>query len=132
MTVKLSSLKADLVRESVGDWVPYPQWPGVRFRVSSLNKPEYVTARDSLMQRLARTKSDAAVEFGRLYAEHILHEWDGLDEAYTPELAHHTLTNPEFREVVRAVEWCASRLAELNLEFVEKTGKNSAPPSGGG
>ncbi len=54
MTIKLASLKADLDREEKGDWIDYPDWPGVSFLVSSLQKPAYVTARDMMMQRFAR------------------------------------------------------------------------------
>lgn len=118
MTIKLASLKADLAREEAGDWVEYSEWPGVAFNVSSLHKPAYVTARDLLVQRTAKSKAPAdlakvAAEFGRLYAEHILHNWRGLDEEYTLEKAKTCLTDPAYRDLVAAVEWCAAKIGEV-------------------
>ncbi|MGB3898353.1 MAG: hypothetical protein WA973_07335 [Mesorhizobium sp.] len=139
MTVKLSSLKADLAREEKGDWIEYPDWPGVEFNVSSLHLPAYVAARDLLVQKMAKKhggkpvpRDEMTVEHGALYAEHILHDWRGLDVEYSPEVARETLTNIEFRNVIAAVEWCAAKMSEVEVEFVEKAGKNSAPPSAGG
>ena len=48
MTIKLSSLKVDLEREKTGDWIPYPEWPGVEFNVSSLLVPDFITARNAM------------------------------------------------------------------------------------
>ncbi len=139
MTVKLSSLKADLKREEEGDWIDYPDWPGVRFKVSSINKPAYTIARDLLLQKMARKskgkpqdRNKTTPEFGRLYAEHILHDWEGFDEPYTPELARQHLTDPAYRDLVFAVEWCAAKIGEVDAEFLEDAGKNSEPPSAGG
>jgi len=131
MTVKLASLKADLDREEKGDWVEYPDWPGVAFRVASLHTPAYVVARDALMQRMARKhkgKTPPAAELypeaGRLYCRHILHGWRGIDVEYSPETALATLSDPAYREVVQAVEWCALQVAQVIAEFVEDTEKN--------
>lgn len=137
MTIKLSSLKSDLELEEKGEWQDYPDWPGVRFEVSSINKPAYVVERDLMMQRLARKHGRKVppnvltVEFGRLYHKHLLHNWDGLDEAYTPELAGQIMTNPEYREVIKAVEYCAGQVGRVDAEFLEEAGKNSGLPSGG-
>lgn len=131
MAVKLSSLKADLRREATGDWVPYPDWPGVRFNVSSLHLPAYTTDRDLLFQRLARKypgqpvpEQERTVELGKLYAQHLLHDWDGLDVAYAPEVAKQTLSDPEYRNVISAVQWCAGKLSDVDVEFVEDAAKN--------
>lgn len=131
MTIKLSSLKADLAREEQGDWIEYPDWPGVAFKVSSLHTPAYATARDLLVQKLTRKSrgktppvEEMAPEVGKLYAKHILHGWRGLDVEYTPELAIETLCDPAFRNVVAAVEWCAGQLAQIDVEFVEAAAKN--------
>lgn len=138
MTVKLSSLKADLDREQKGDWIEYPEWPGVAFNVSSLFTPEYVVARDLLVQKLTRKHKGAppppnelTPAIGKLYAKHILHGWRGLDVDYSPDKALETLTNPEFRNVTAAVEWCAGQLAQINVEFIEDAAKNSDRPSAG-
>lgn len=138
MTVKLSSVKADLAREEKGDWIEYPDWPGVAFNVSSLHLPAYETARDLLFQRLARTYKKKSVpkqvqitELGKLYCNHILHNWRGLDEEYSPDTALRILSDPAFRNVVAAVEYCAAKVSEIDLEFVEEAEKNSGQPSGG-
>lgn len=131
MTIKLASLKADLAREEKGDWIEYPTWPGVEFNVSSLNLPAYTVDRDLMFQRLQRTykrkpvpREVTTAELAKLYLKHILHDWRGLDVPYSPEKAGEVMLDPEYREVVAAVEWCASRIAETDIEFVEEAEKN--------
>lgn len=136
MTVKLESLKADLDREVKGDWIEFPDWPGVAFNVSSLLIPQYATARDLLMQRLSRPHKGKLIpreivttELGKLYAKHILHGWRGLDVEYSAEKAMETLSDPKFRNVVAAVEYCAGQVSQVDIEFVEEEAKNSKRPS---
>ncbi|AMS41156.1 hypothetical protein [Aminobacter aminovorans] len=138
MTIKLSSLKADLAREEKGDWIEYPDWPDVAFNVSSLHLPAFVTARDLLLQRMAKKhgrksvpREEMTAEFGKLYAEHILHDWRGIDVEYSPDAARDILSNPEYRNVVAAVEWCAAKVSDVDIQFVETASKNSARPSDG-
>ena len=137
MTIKLSSLKADLEREKKGDWIDYPLWPGCRFRVSALTLPAYEAARDLLQQRLQAEYKTSRISdeiwmprLGELYATYILHEWDGFDEAYSPAIALKHLKDPAYRELVLAVEWCAKKLSEVRVQFVEGDVKNSGKPSG--
>ena len=100
MALKLASIKADLAREEAGDWIAYPEWPGVELNVSSLFTPAYQTAKDQLMQRLLKAYKGKPVppdvmtrESGKIYARHILHGWRGFvgdnDEEfpYTPDRA---------------------------------------------
>lgn len=141
MTVKLSSLKADLAREEKGDWVDFPDWPGVSFNVSSLHLPAYQTARDQLIQIAARKAKikvkpgekkepfNFTTELGKLYAKHILHGWRGLDIDYSPEFAREILADLEYRNVIAAVEWCAGKISEIDVEFIEDEVKNSEKPS---
>jgi hypothetical protein len=138
MAVKLASLKADLKREEKGDWVEYIDWPGVEFKVSSLHLPAYTVARDLLMQKMARIykgkpipREALTVEIGKLYAKHILHDWRGLDVEYSPEKAAEILADPEYRNVVAAIEWCAAKVSEVEVEFVADAEKNSVRPSSG-
>lgn len=134
--VMLSSLRVDLEREKKGDWVPYPLWGGkVRFNVSALTLPAYETARDLMYKRLAKEYPDGIpkdvllVELGALYHEHILHDWDGLDVTYSPDVARATLTNAEYRAVISAVEWCAAKLSDVDVKFTKAEEGNSSPPS---
>jgi hypothetical protein len=137
-TIKLSSLKADLAREEKGDWIEYPDWPGVEFNVSSLHLPAFTVARDLMYQRLARIykkkpipETVTTAELGKLFAQHILHGWRGLDVDYSPATAAETLSSPEYRNVVSAVQWCAAKVSDIDIEFVEEAEKNSGKPSGG-
>lgn len=135
MTVKLSSLKADLQREASGDWIEYPDWPGVEFNVSSLMLPAYTIERDLLMQKLSRRykgkpvpRDILSIELGRIYHKHILHGWRGLDVNYSTETAAEILADPEYRNIVAAIEWCAAKVSDVEVEFVEDAGKNSLRP----
>lgn len=136
MVLKLASLKADLAREEQGDWIEFPDWPGVEFKVSSLHLPAFQMARDLMYQRFARIykkkpvpKDVLTAEIGKLYSKHILHGWRGLDVDYTPEVALETLSDPAYRNVVAAVEFCAAKLSEVDAEFDEDAIKNSEAPS---
>lgn len=129
--LKLSSLRANLERERMGDWVDYPVWPGVRFNVSALTKPEYETARDLMYKRLRQKHPIGVIPrevlspaLGAIYCEHILHGWEGLDVEYSPEVARETLSDPEYREVVAAVEFCALKLSEVDPDYVRAEEKN--------
>lgn len=142
--LQLSSLKANLKRQHKGDWVPYEPWPGVRFNVSSFSSPAYRHAMQIAAEKAAKDfkpVSEVTVEEfalreknlheqnGDLYAEHILHGWEGIDEDYSPERARELLTDPEFEALNLAVRHCALKLAEINAEFVEQAEKNSPAPS---
>lgn len=131
MTVKLSSLKADLERETTGDWVSFPDWPGVDFNVSSLHLPAYQTARDILFKRLQKTYKGSPIpqavmttEMGKLYAKHILHDWRGLDVEYSQQSAAEILADPAYRNIVAAIEFCAGTISATDIEFVEEAAKN--------
>ena len=138
MTVKLASLRANLEREAAGDWIDFPDWPGVAFNVRSLHAPSYATKRDLMLQRLTRKYKGRAPppevmarEAGKLYNDEILFGWRGLDVEYSPEVALETLTDLAYRDVVAAVEWCAAQVAQGSIEFVEEATKNSDRPSVG-
>lgn len=138
MAVKLSSVKANLEVEATGEWVDYPDWPGVSFNVNSLHAPAYQTARDLLIQRLTRKykgqpipQSALAPEIGKIYCQHILRGWKGFDEEYTSDVALQRLSDPSYRNLVAAVEWCAGQVGQSDIEFIEGAEKNSARPSAG-
>mgnify|MGYP001574115861 CR=1 FL=1 len=137
--VRLSSLRADSALERNGDWVDAMSIPGVSFMVRSINFPKYTIQRDLLLQRLRRQSGGKPIaqdtlytELGRLYAEHILLDWKGFDVPYSREVAMQTLTDPEYREVVMAVETAAGQVGQSTLEFVDEQSKNSAVPSATG
>jgi hypothetical protein len=137
MTVKLSSLKADLKRENDGDWVPYSELGSdVAFKVRALSYGPYQTKRDREQKRLTIRYPDGQYPQeesdridGQLLAEDILLDWRGFDVPYSPDTALDTLSDPAYREVRFGVKTCAIRIANIKIEFVENAVKNSAPPS---
>ncbi|TWD58083.1 hypothetical protein FB480_101838 [Agrobacterium vitis] len=139
MTIKLASLAVDLELEKNGEWIEFPEWPGVSFCVCSLMNPDYQVARELLLQRLQKqygTKpipQDVMVaEVGALFSQHILRGWRGFDLPYDQKKAAQMLTDPQFRKLVAAVQWCAGEVGQTEIEFVETEVKNSEPPSGPG
>ena len=138
MTIKLGSVRADLVKEQEGDAIAIPDLPGVTLRVRSLHYQPFIAARDLASRRLAKKYGDAPVPeeefarvYGALYAEHLLLGWDGFDQPYTPELAAATLTDPAYRDLRSHVAWCSAQVGRQQVEFLETERKNSAPPSVG-
>jgi hypothetical protein len=137
MTIKLASLRANLAREENGDWVNFPDWPGVAFLVSSIHAPAYKSAFQIMTQRLSRIYKGKPVpveeqheELGQIYCKHLLRGWRGLDVQYSADKALEVLCDPAYREVLAAVGWCADKISELQVEFLETKAKNSARPSG--
>jgi hypothetical protein len=135
--LKLSSIKNDRSRIEAGDWVVYPAWSGptgqatVRFRVSGTSSTAFRRALEDLGKKWGlKYKGDRVPEeisyreTGELLAEHVLHEWDGFDEPYSPERALELLTDRDFDALTKAVEWCSQRLEQLNLEFIGDAEKN--------
>ncbi|QXZ79666.1 hypothetical protein [Rhizobium sp. L51/94] len=136
MTIKLRSVAADVAQEKKGIWISSADLPGVDFLVSSLYSPEYETARDLLLQRLGAQFKGATVpteillpRLGTLYAEHLLHGWRGFDEEYSREVAAEILGQFQYRDIIKAVEWCAGQVTRINFQFVDKDAGNSGKPS---
>jgi hypothetical protein len=140
MPVKYSSILADKEREYKGDWVEYPFWKDVAFRVSAINLPAYQTARALMYQELRKKygkdtatypEEEMAANLGALLCDHILHDWRGFDEEYSPELARKDMTSYAGKHLVPAVLFCAEKLGQIDLEFTEELTKNSERPSAG-
>jgi hypothetical protein len=136
--VRLSSLRTDSALERAGDWIESPSIPGASFLVRSINYGPYAIARDLLLQRLRRKSGGKPIpqdilfpELGRLYVQHLLLGWKGFDTEYSAEVAMQTLTDPEFRDVVAAVEAAAGEVGQSEIEFLDQTSKNSETPSAG-
>lgn len=133
MSVKFSSIAANLTKERDGEYREVPEWPSVKLGVRSLHNPAYQLARDALIARYVRKKPSPVqrqIDAGRLYATHILFGWDGFSNedgtplVYTPELAMEKMTNPEYRELVQKVEAAATEVGESEIEFIEEATKN--------
>lgn len=145
MTIKLSSLSADLKKERDGDWIEVKDWPGLNpekpfesvpvpglaFNVRSTNYPPYLVARQAMLERLKQDYPDGNVPpevqakvDGELATEHLLIGWKGLDIDYSPEIVQNILTAEEHRTVRQMVWWCAGRVGKKQVEFVEAAAKN--------
>lgn len=133
MTLKLSSLKTDVTKEDDGDWIPAATMPGVSFKVRSPQFGAFKTARDLLIQKLTRRRRAGDDEYadkvdrevGKLYAEHILLDWKGLDVPYSKELAIEVCTDRGYRRTVfAAIQACADEVGISELEYIEDAAKN--------
>lgn len=132
MTVKLSSVRVDLTAETKGQWVDSDELFGVRFKVSALNLPAFAAARSNLYNRLLRQYKKAedipndilSSEMGALFAQHILHGWEGFDEPYSADGAAKILSDPQYRPLVAAVQSAASKVGQPDIEYIEDEVKN--------
>lgn len=141
MSLKLNSIKADLAKESEGDWVAIPEWPGVRFKVRSIHCKDYLNAREMKVQGLVKalgrlpTSSELEPHIGKLVSAFLLLDWDGLLDdndkplPYSAERARELLGDPAMRELVQQVIWAANRIGTRDAEFVADAVKNSEAPS---
>ena len=138
MVTKLESLRADLERERAGSWqqalhiIPDTD---VKFLVSSIHLPAYTVARNLTFQRLARIHKNnvpddvVMAEVGKLFAEHILHGWQGFDVDYSKVTALKILSDPANRELIKAIEYCAGEAGRIDIEFAAESVPNSERPS---
>lgn len=136
----LSSIKRDLTVEDEGAWIDIPEWPGVKFKVRSINSKSYMIARDMLVQSLTRklgripTGAEMEPSLGRLIATHLLRGWEGIADddkkpiEYTPQVGIEYLTNEELRELEHQVVWAATRVGDRDAEFTVAAIKNSGAP----
>lgn len=135
--IKLRSVKAAPVeQDKKGTWQESIDIPGARFKVSSLHHPDYQAELGMLEQKWAREYPGKPVPqtvrvpaVGRLLLEHILHDWSGFDEAYSPELAAEMMSSYEDRILISAVQNCAAMAGMGKFEFVKDEAKNSGRPS---
>lgn len=127
MTIKLGSLKADLKRESDGDWVKVPDLPGVELKVRSTNYAPYQVALQAMIRRFRKRygtdpvpPEEDGAETGKLYATHLLVDWRGFDVPYDAGTAMSALSDPAYRELRSHVGWAASQVGRIEAEFVEE------------
>ena len=136
MSLKLSSIKADLAKEAEGDWVSIPEWPGVRLKVRSINSKDYQTARELRVQKFVKdlgrlpTSIEMEPHVNRLAAAFLLIGWEGINGdddqplAYTPKTALELLSDPAMRELTMQVIWAANRVGVRDAEFTADAIKN--------
>lgn len=131
MAIKLDSLRADTRRETDGDWIDIPDLPGLRLRVRGTAYGPFQTDKSLVEARWARKYGRDPVPLdqvlrsnGKLYADHILLGWDGLDEPYSPEKAAEVLADPAFRQLHEHIRYAMAKVSETETEFVEDAAKN--------
>lgn len=141
MALKITSIAADLAKETDGDWVDIAEWPGVRLKVRSLNSKDYQNAREQRIAKLTKDlgrppySSEFALHLSKLVAAFLLLGWDGIvDDAgkpieYTAQKAADLLADPTMRELVAQTIWAAGRVGSRDAEFTTAAVKNSAAPS---
>lgn len=145
MTIKLSSLAANLDAEREGEWIEVKEWPGLNpekpyeavavpglaFCVRSTNFPPYVTARQKALEKMKADYPDDDVPQtvatridGELAVEHLLLGWRGLDVEYSAPAALEAATAEEHRILRSMVFWCAGRVGKKRVEFTAAAAKN--------
>lgn len=135
MAVKLGSLRADLKRETDGDWVDIPDLPGLRLKVRGAGYGPYQMAKSIVEGRWTRRYGRDPVpvdtmlrENGKLYAEHILLDWDGIvDDSGAPvpiAQAPEILPDPAFRQLHEHVRYAMQRVADTEAQFIDDVAGN--------
>lgn len=135
---KLSAFRSDLKTQADGAWVDIPEVPGFRLRVRGSAYSPFQTELRIVRARLFRKYPGKtpvppeleAVENGRLYAKHLLLEWDGLEEAYAPELAMQALTDPEMIILRGQVAWAADQVGLAPIEAQDVLGNSNGGSAG--
>jgi hypothetical protein len=143
MAVKLASLRANLKRETDGDWVDIPDLPGLRLKTRGFNYGPYLAAKSIVDARHVRNYLAKGREVpadvlyqanARLYLDHILLDWEGLDDDGEPvpvSRAEEILTDPAFRELHDHIRYAGRQIGEVEAEFVDDAAGNSARSSAG-
>ena len=140
--VKLASLLANAERERDGEWggAIHPELAagGVRFKVRSLRYGPFQADLKQANLRFSRKyqnkpipPEEAAKVDGELYAKHLLLDWDGFDEPYSPARAHELLILPAAHLLRTEIQALAEVVARTEVEFVEAVAGNSEPASDG-
>lgn len=126
--LKLDSIAMAPDADEKGVRVESVFFPGVYYTVRPIDYAPYQS--ESAKEILAIRKggeassSEQAKLRARLVGKHILLGWEGFDVPYSPEKAGEYLNNPAFRKLVDDVEFCASKAAQVEFEFVEELAKN--------
>ena len=130
----LQSLKRDTAAIDGGQLVEdIPGMGDVRLKVRGLSSPQVVAYRARLERavpnaqrtRTGAIKTDKAMEImGKLLAEKVLLDWEGLTEGdqplpYSLETAATILANPDFLPFADAVTWAAQVVDRGVAEDVE-------------
>lgn len=138
MAISLKSLARNVEAENNGEWLDAPSHPGVRLKVRSLNNPDFRRAKAGYDRRMLRKFGQDVPdpqwqdrEFGKLVAEHILLDWDGIDPAYDKALGAEVMADPAYRDLADDVVACARRVGDRELAESEDDAKNSATASSG-
>lgn len=142
--MKLNELKVDAERESNGDWVESPTWPGVRVHVRSIHNPDYRRALQLQVQKIRRKYGNEPTPpevqdkmMADLFVEHIINDIQGLEDdndkpiQYDKDFGRKVMSDPEYRRLADFVSWAAGVVGEDETEELEADVGNSKSGSGG-
>lgn len=122
--MELSKLAVDVQKQDEGDWIDIPDLPGLRVKTRSLHAPAYQAMNNKLTRRLARKHQRGSVppeKANRALAvcliETCLLDWSGLLDdgkpvAYSKDTAKKLLFDRQYRPLLDACVWAASRVGE--------------------
>lgn len=135
----INNLKRDTSRIEAGEWVgEIPNMGELRLRVRGMGSKLYTATLSRLTRAVPRedrlrdgslTPHAALRVMGQAMHEHILLDWDGLEQdgkplKYDKELALTWLTDPDYRPFLDAVVYAASVVENGRTETQEAIEKN--------
>jgi hypothetical protein len=134
--IKLSSLTIDSDPES--SWVDVTSHPsiegdivGLRFKVRPLNHKPYSTGAAAFLQKLSVEYGStlvpdeiSSVGLGKLFVEHILTDWEGMEFDYSSEAALLYMTDQKYRVIQDMLYNAAASLTKKKLEYLDTETKN--------
>lgn len=130
--MKFTDMKRGYAAMNAGQWVsdiPLPLFKGIRLKVRRLWNPDYT----ALHEKLAEGKpdplpaDDERAITDQCLVDACLLDWDGVDDAFSPEAAKALLADsePDGSNPFRfAVIWAASNLSDTVKAQLEADEKN--------
>lgn len=136
--MELNEIVVDPTRGETGTWVEnIPGMGDLRLKVRAVNTLAYRRRLDALVAAVPRAKRGAAgidpAErdriTGMLLLDHVLLDWDGLEEAgaplvYSRDAAKLLLLDPRYAAFRDAVAWAGEQVAAMRADEVEQAAKN--------
>lgn len=142
--MKLSSVEIDVDKESQGDWIESPEFPGVWAKVRSIRNPDFRRAYQQEMRKARRRYGNQPIPIevedrimARLMVDHVIIDVTGLEDdqdkpiQYDRQTGLEWLGDPKYRPIADFLSWAASTVGESLDEEMEDDAKNSKPASGG-
>ncbi len=127
--MKFTDMKKGYAALNAGDWVgdiPLPLFDGIRLKVTRLWTPAYSALHDKLgedVTDLSEADNEKRIT-DECLVQSVLLGWDGVEDAYSVDLARKMIADPDMGSVFRsAILYAAGHLADTikaNLAADEK------------